>query len=111
MSSNTTLSNSILALIYCEKVYLCQISKNLIFDTFSRFLIKILTLINNDRITLPEQVSLLFEVEDLAVASPATVSRAGMVYNDYKDLGWRPYVDSWLEKYESQPEFVEEVRK
>lgn len=71
---------------------------------------KVLTLINNDRIALPDQVSLLFEVEDLAVASPATVSRAGMVYNDYKNLGWRPYVDSWLQKHDAKPEFVKEVR-
>ncbi|XP_057654894.1 dynein axonemal heavy chain 2 isoform X2 [Diorhabda carinulata] len=57
---------------------------------------KVLTLINSDRITMPEQVSLLFEVGDLAVASPATVSRCGMVYNDYKDWGWLPYVTSWI---------------
>ncbi|XP_074081620.1 dynein axonemal heavy chain 2 isoform X1 [Macrotis lagotis] len=59
---------------------------------------KVLTLINGERISMPEQVSLLFEVENLAVASPATVSRCGMVYTDYSDLGWKPYVQSWLEK-------------
>eukprot|EP00074_Homo_sapiens_P109813 XP_024306374.1 dynein heavy chain 2, axonemal isoform X3 [Homo sapiens] len=59
---------------------------------------KVLTLINGERIAMPEQVSLLFEVEDLAMASPATVSRCGMVYTDYADLGWKPYVQSWLEK-------------
>ncbi|KAL0188373.1 hypothetical protein M9458_015472, partial [Cirrhinus mrigala] len=32
------------------------------------------------------------------VASPATVSRCGMVYNDYSDLTWKPYVQSWMEK-------------
>nr|CAI5834494.1 unnamed protein product [Callosobruchus analis] len=60
---------------------------------------KVLTLINSDRITMPEQVSLLFEVGDLAVASPATVSRCGMVYNDYKDWGWNPYVTSWINRH------------
>ncbi|XP_058251926.1 dynein axonemal heavy chain 2 isoform X2 [Hemibagrus wyckioides] len=59
---------------------------------------KVLTLINGERISMPEQVSLLFEVEDLAVASPATVSRCGMVYNDYSDLGWQPFVQSWIAK-------------
>ncbi|XP_070711337.1 dynein axonemal heavy chain 2 [Pempheris klunzingeri] len=59
---------------------------------------KVLTLINGERISMPEQVSLLFEVENLAMASPATVSRCGMVYNDYADLGWKPFVQSWLDK-------------
>ena len=59
---------------------------------------KVLTLINGERISLPEQVSLLFEVADLSVASPATVSRCGMVYFDYKDLGYDPFIKSWLAK-------------
>ncbi|XP_044040597.1 dynein axonemal heavy chain 2-like isoform X2 [Siniperca chuatsi] len=59
---------------------------------------KVLTLINGERISMPEQVSLLFEVENLAMASPATVSRCGMVYNDYTDLGWKPFVQSWMDK-------------
>ena len=57
---------------------------------------KVLTLLNGDRINLPNQVGLVFEVEDLAVASPATVSRAGMVFLNLNDLGWRPYFQSWL---------------
>ena len=59
---------------------------------------KVLTLLNGDRISLPLTVGLVFEVENLAVASPATVSRAGMVYIDINDLGWRPYIESWIEK-------------
>jgi len=57
---------------------------------------KVLTLLNGDRISLPPQVGLVFEVEDLAVASPATVSRAGMIFLNLNDLGWRPYFQSWL---------------
>ncbi|KAL3846382.1 hypothetical protein ACJMK2_017380 [Sinanodonta woodiana] len=72
---------------------------------------KILTLINGERISMPDQVSLLFEVEDLAVASPATVSRAGMVYSDYSDLGWKPYVEMWLNKKSKDKQLVEELRR
>merc|ERR1719502_2486010 len=59
---------------------------------------RLLTLINGDRIPLTAPMSLLFEVEDLAVASPATVSRAGMIYMDVDEMGYMPYVTSWLQK-------------
>ena len=58
---------------------------------------KLLTLLSGERIMMSPQVSILFEVEDLSQASPATVSRAGMIYLNVEDLGWWPYVKSWLE--------------
>jgi dynein heavy chain len=39
-----------------------------------------LCLANSERIKLPSTLHMMFEVQDLKVASPATVSRCGMVY-------------------------------
>lgn len=49
-----------------------------------------LCLSNGERIKLKTQMRMIFEVLDLAVASPATVSRCGMVYLDDKVLGYEP---------------------
>ena len=58
---------------------------------------QILTLANNDRIPMMRpNVTLHFEVEDLRNASPATVSRAGIIFVSLSDLGWLPMVESWV---------------
>eukprot|EP00741_Cyanophora_paradoxa_P024436 tig00022075_g23593.t1 len=56
---------------------------------------KTLCLANGERIKLPKTVSMLFEVNDLAVASPATVSRCGMVYMEPVHLPWRALAKTW----------------
>jgi dynein heavy chain, axonemal len=61
-----------------------------------------LCLVNGERIKLNHDIRILFEVQDLAQASPATVSRCGMVYITPSDLGWRPYFDSWVQNYMSR---------
>ncbi|KAI9346257.1 dynein heavy chain and region D6 of dynein motor-domain-containing protein [Obelidium mucronatum] len=54
---------------------------------------KLLTLINGERIKMNNTMHMLFEVNDLAVASPATV------YMDPASIGWWPYVKSWIRKF------------
>ena len=63
---------------------------------------KLLTLPNGERIRLRDHCKLLFEVANLAHASPATVSRCGMVYVDPKTLGFQPICVSWIEKQSTE---------
>ncbi|XP_056004113.1 dynein axonemal heavy chain 6-like isoform X1 [Ostrea edulis] len=60
---------------------------------------KMLCLANSERIKFTPYIHMLFEVQDLAVASPATVSRCGMVFVDPEELKWLPYVQTWMNGY------------
>ena len=51
---------------------------------------KILTLASNERIPLTPSMRLLFEISHLRTATPATVSRAGILFVNPQDLGWNP---------------------
>lgn len=59
---------------------------------------KVLTLVSNERIALTPEMRLLFEVSNLKNATPATVSRAGVLFINETDIGWLPYMNQWLER-------------
>ena len=56
---------------------------------------KTLCLANSERIKLPSTLHMMFETLDLKVASPATVSRCGMVYMEQVHVGIMSLVLTW----------------
>ena len=63
---------------------------------------KMLTLASNERIPLKPHMRMIFEIRDLTYATPATVSRAGIIFIS-TDAGtqWRSLIASWVQ---SRPE-------
>ena len=57
---------------------------------------KMLTLVSNERIPLSKAMRMVFEINSLANATPATVSRAGILFINETDIGWRPFVETWM---------------
>ncbi|XP_067674368.1 uncharacterized protein [Haliotis asinina] len=63
---------------------------------------RVLHLKNGDKLFLSENVILLFETDDLNIASPATVARSGILYLDRDVVGWKPIAKAWLESRSQQ---------
>ncbi|KAH8092928.1 dynein light chain binding protein [Aureococcus anophagefferens] len=59
---------------------------------------RLLTLPNGERIRLQPHCAMICETFDLQYASPATISRCGMVWVDPKNLGYRPFYERWVRK-------------
>jgi dynein heavy chain 1 len=64
---------------------------------------KLLTLPNGERLNLPQNVRIMFEVQDLRYATPATVSRCGMVWFSDDTVSTRHLLERHMKEFRSRP--------
>ena len=59
---------------------------------------RLLTMQNGERINFGNNVNFIFETDSLKFASPATVSRMGIIYMNQEDLDIKSIYNSWISK-------------
>jgi dynein heavy chain len=67
---------------------------------------KKLCLMSGEIIALPPKTNLIFEAQDVESASPATISRCGVLYMDPHCLHWTLIVKTWIKTF---PRFIPDV--
>ena len=45
---------------------------------------------------MTDTTKMVFEVENLNNASPATVSRCGIIFVSHTYLSWKPLIETWI---------------
>lgn len=70
---------------------------------------KVLCLTNGQKIKLTNSMTMMFEVEDLFTASPATVSRCGMIYLEPRQLSWDTLIAKFV-KFNIDPRLDEYIK-
>ena len=67
---------------------------------------KKLCLMSGEIIALPPNTNLIFEAQDVESASPATISRCGVLYMDPECMDWDLIIKTWIKTF---PKFIPET--
>jgi dynein heavy chain 2 len=66
----------------------------------------LLTLPTGERISFGSNVNFIFETDNLQFASPATVSRMGMIYMNDEDININSIILKWTKKLKPEQAFI-----
>ena len=69
-----------------------------------------LSLPSGFRINLKRDIKVVFEAEELTSATPATISRVGLIFFDQEKLGWFPMARKWLQWQENGSIPIKQVK-
>jgi dynein heavy chain, axonemal len=72
---------------------------------------KVLTLVSQERIPLTPSMRLILEISNLRNATPATVSRGGVLFINDSDIGYQPFITSWMDQFKKGARNDDEVAR